>query len=185
LAIPDEQEETNVINGDITERLNAQLNRELFSAYFYLGLSASAESAGLKGAAAWFHAKYQEETAHALKFYRYLLDQGAEVVLSAIAEPPAGQSDLVSMFEETLAHEREVTAAINDIVDASLSAKDHATHIFLQWFVTEQIEEEATVSEILARLRLVGSRGEGLYMLDRELSDLAGQMTQQSAIPAG
>jgi ferritin len=173
-----------VITAPIAEQLNKQLNREFFSAYFYLSLSAAAQSEGLRGAAAWFHAKYEEETAHALKFYRYLLDQGADVTLPEIAAPPPKGAGLLEMFEKTLAHEQGVTAAVNDLVDAALSAKDHATHIFLQWFVTEQIEEEATVNDIIAQLRLVGPRGEGLYMIDKELAGLAAELTQGGPVPA-
>ena len=167
-----------MITPKIAEQINAQLNRELFSSYFYLGLSAAAETAGFKGTAAWFFAKHEEENAHAMKFYRYLLDQGAEVELRAISQPPAGHDGQLDLFEKTLEHEQGVTAAINDLVDAALTAKDHATNIFLQWFVTEQIEEEATVNDIIVRLRLVGDRGEGLYMMDKELAGLAVEMTQ-------
>ena len=173
-----------MITTPIAEDLNTQLNREFFSAYFYLSLSAAAEAEGLKGAAAWFFAKHQEETAHAMKFYRYLLDQGAGVELRAIAEPPRMQGGLLDMFEQTLRHEQGVTAAINELVDAALSGKDHATHIFLQWFVTEQIEEESTVNDIIARLRLVGNRGEGLYMIDKELADLAAEAAATVAAEA-
>ena len=173
-----------MINPSIAERLNAQLNRELFSSYFYLSLSAAAETAGFKGTAAWFFAKHEEEDAHAMKFYRYVLDQGAAVELQAISQPPSEHDGLLDLFEKTLEHEQGVTAAINDLVDASLTAKDHATHIFLQWFVTEQIEEEATVNDIIARLRLVGDRGEGLYMMDKELAGLAMELTQASGAAA-
>ena len=131
-----------MISKDMTTSLNAQINREMFSAYFYLGLSAQAEAANLKGAAAWFFAKHGEEMAHALKIYRYLVDQDAEVRLGGIAAPPAGSGGIMHMFEQTLAHERGVTQAINELVDAALQEKDHATNVFLQWFVTEQIEEE-------------------------------------------
>lgn len=119
-----------------------------------------------------------------MKLYRYLLDQGANVALLSIDEPPTTHDGLLDMFEKTLAHEQGVTASINDLVDAALGAKDHATHIFLQWFVTEQIEEEATVNDIIARLRLVGDRGEGLYMIDKELDGLASQMSQSPELQA-
>ncbi len=167
----------------ITEQINAQLNREFFSAYFYLSLSAAAESAGFKGAAAWFMAKHREENQHAMKLYRYLQDHDAAVVLGAIADPSGEYAGLLDMFEQTLQHERGVTEAINDLVDAALTARDHATHIFLHWFVTEQTEEEATVSDIIAQLKLVGERGEGLYLIDKELADVAATMNQALAAP--
>jgi ferritin len=165
----------------MTAQLNAQINRELYSAYFYLGLSAQADRANLKGAAAWFFAKHGEEMAHALKIYRYIIDQDAEARFSEIAAPPASSEGVMHMFEQTLAHEREVTGAINELVDKALQEKDHATNVFLQWFVTEQIEEEATVNDILGRLRLFGDKGQGLLMIDNELAGLARQMSQGPA----
>jgi ferritin len=174
-----------MISEDMGTRLNAQVNRELYSAYFYLALSAQAETANLKGAAAWFMAKHREEMAHALKIYRYLLDQDSTVVLGQVAAPPAGAMGVQQMFEATLAHEREVTSAINDLVDHALSGKDHATGIFLHWFVTEQIEEEATVKDILGRVRLFGDKGEGLLMIDNELAaaaKLMGQAVSSNAV---
>ena len=168
-----------MISNDMSEKLNDQINREMYSAYFYLGLSAQAETANLKGAAAWFFAKYGEEMEHALKIYRYLIDQDAAVSFSGIAAPPSSSEGVLDMFERTLAHEREVTGAINDLVDMALSEKDHATNVFLQWFVTEQIEEEATVNDILGRLRLFGDQGQGLLMIDNELAELAKQITPE------
>jgi len=159
-----------VISADIATRLNAQINREFYSAYFYLALSAQAEAGSLKGTAAWFAAKHREEMTHALKMYRYVLDQGATVQLAQIAAPPGETHGVLDMFERTLTHEREVTAAINDLVDHALSEKDHATNIFLQWFVTEQIEEEAAARAVLGRIRLAGSTGVGVLMVDQELA---------------
>lgn len=170
-----------MIQPDMIERLNRQTNREFYSAYFYLSLSAAAEAAGFRGSASWFMAKYHEENQHAMKMYRYLMDQGARVELGALEDPSDSYGSLLEMFEKTLAHEQGVTAAINDLVDAALTAKDHATHIFLQWYVTEQIEEEATVSDIISQLKLVGERGEGLYMIDKELGALAAAMNASSA----
>lgn len=170
-----------MISTAMAARMNAQINRELYSAYFYLGLSAQAEAANLKGTAAWFMAKHSEEMTHSLKMYRYLIDQDAAVRLSAVAAPPEEAADVLDMFERTLAHEREVTAAINDLVDHALSEKDHATNVFLQWFVTEQIEEEATVNDILGRLRLFGDQGQALLMIDNELAAVAKQMNQAVA----
>ena len=173
-----------MISSEMALRLNAQLNRELYSAYLYLGLSAKAEGMNLKGTAAWFTAKHTEEMTHAMKMYRYLVDQGAAVTLSAIAAPPPATDRVLGMFERTLAHEREVTAAINDLVDHALTEKDHATNIFLQWFVTEQIEEEAAVNDILGRLRLFGDQGQALLLMDNELAAVARQMAQAGAQPA-
>jgi ferritin len=170
-----------MISNGMTARINAQVNREFYSAYFYLGLSAQAETMNLKGTAAWFMAKHNEEMAHAMKMYRYLADQCATVALTEIAAPPAETDGVLRMFERTLSHEREVTSAINDLVDHALSEKDHATNIFLQWFITEQIEEEATLNDILGRLRLFGDQGQGLLMIDNELAATAKQMGQAAA----
>ena len=170
-----------MISNDMESRMNGQVNMELYSAYFYLALSSRAESGSLRGVSDWFMAKHFEEQAHAMKMYRYLKNQDAEVSLQPVAAPPADDLTVLQMLEATLAHEREVTVAIHGLVDHALAEKDHATSIFLQWFVTEQIEEEATVSDIIAQLRLVGDRGEGLYMIDKELGGLAAQMSQAPA----
>ncbi len=174
-----------MISTEMASRINAQINRELFSAYFYLGLSAQAESSNLTGTASWFLAKHGEEMAHALKMYRYLLDQDAAVELEAVSAPPAKTAGIMDMFERTMSHERSVTSAINDLVDHAAQEKDHATHIFLQWFVTEQIEEEATVNDILGRLRLFGDQGQGLLMIDNELAAAAKKISGATPAAAG
>ena len=170
-----------MISNDMATRLNAQVNMELYSAYFYLALSSQAESGSLKGVSNWFMAKHYEEQAHAMKMYRYLKDQDATIELQPVAAPPADDLTVQQMLEATLTHEREVTAAIHGLVDHALVEKDHATNAFLQWFVTEQIEEEATVNEVLGRLRLFGDKPEGLLMLDQELSGMAATMAQAGA----
>jgi ferritin len=167
-----------MISKHIAEELNKQLNREFFSAYFYLSLSANSEALGLKGFADWFMMKYQEENLHAMKIYRYIQEQSEPIKLLAIDQPPASFDNPLAMFEETLTHERTVTQHINELVDVAMSEKDHATHIFLQWFVTEQIEEEATVSEIIGKIKLVGNRGDSLFMLDNQVGEKAAQLSQ-------
>ncbi|ADC62143.1 ferritin [Allochromatium vinosum] len=174
-----------MISQAMAQRLSTQINRELYSAYFYLGLSAQAESMNLRGVAAWFFAKHGEEQTHALKMYRYLIDQGATVAFSDVAAPASVERGVLPMFERTLEHERSVTAAINELVDQALSEKDHATHIFLQWFITEQIEEEATVDDIIGRVRLFGDQGQSLLMIDNELGALAKQMATGAAPASG
>ena len=173
-----------MISDTMAARLNAQINREFYSAYLYLALSTEAEGMNLRGTGAWFLAKHHEEMLHAMKMVRYLLDQSAEVALTGVAAPPPKAQAVLGMFERTLKHERTVTAAINDLVDHALSEKDHATGIFLHWFVTEQIEEEATVNDILGRLRLFGDSGQGLLMLDNELAAAAQTMGQASGATA-
>lgn len=173
-----------MITSAMAAQLSAQINREFYSAFLYLSLSTEAEAMNLRGTAAWFLAKHGEEQMHARKMVRYLLDQGAQVSLAGIEGPPAPAGSVLGMFERTLAHERSVTASINDLVDHALSEKDHATNIFLHWFVTEQIEEEATVADFLGRLRLFGDRGEGLLMIDNELAAAASTMNQPAAAAA-
>jgi ferritin len=173
-----------MISKDMAASINAQINRELHSAYFYLGLAAQAEASSLKGTAAWFFAKHGEELAHAHKMYRYLVDQDAAIRFTEVAAPPAGSEGVTDMFEQTLAHERGVTAAINAIVDQALDEKDHATNAFLQWYVTEQIEEEATVNDILGRLRVFGDQGQGLLMIDNELAGIAQQIDRTTGATA-
>ena len=129
-----------MITNDMASRMSDQLNMELYSAYFYLALSSRAETGSLKGISDWFMAKHFEEQAHAMKIYHYLKDQDVDIQLQAITAPPAEEMSVLQMLEATLEHEREVTTAINELVDHALSEKDHATNIFLQWFVTEQIE---------------------------------------------
>ena len=172
-----------MLKSHIAEQINKQINREFFSAYFYLDMSANAENTGFKGVASWFMAKYHEENEHAMKMYRYMLDHGAQVVLDTIDDPSGTYQGPLDMFEKTLQHEQGVTMAINDLVDTAMGAKDHATYIFLQWFVTEQTEEEATVNDIIDQLKLVGERGEGLYMIDKELSTLAAKMNPDAGNP--
>jgi ferritin len=133
-------------------------------------MSAYSTSIGLKGFANWFMVQYQEEMAHAMKFYDYINAQGEQVKLEAIDQPPTIFESPLDMFEKTLKHEQFVTKRIHDLVDLSIKERDHATNIFLQWFVTEQIEEEGNDNDILAKLKLVGKKGEGLLMLDKELA---------------
>jgi len=158
-----------MLSKKMTDALNGQINKEMYSAYLYLSMSAWAENKGFKGFANWFRVQYQEETVHAMKIYHYLQEQGAAVVLDAIEKPPSEFKTLLGAFEETLKHEQFITKSIHELVDLAISEKDHATSIFLQWFVTEQVEEEANDNEIIGKLQLIGDKGHGLFMVDREL----------------
>lgn len=158
-----------MISEAMVQALNVQVNKEMFSSYLYLSMSAFAASEGYKGAANWFRFQAQEETSHAMKFFNYIESQGARPVLKAIEEPAARFDSYQDLFEKALAHEQFITKSINELADLARNEKDHATEIFLQWFVTEQIEEEENVNEILDTLRMIGPQG-NLYMLDRELN---------------
>ncbi len=159
-----------MISKKMVEALNKQLNNELYSAYLYLSMSSYTTHIGLKGAANWFMVQYQEEMVHAMKFYDYINSQGEHAQLAAIAAPPVEFGSLLSMFEQTLKHEQFITRCINDLMDLAVKEKDHATQIFLQWFVTEQIEEEGNDNDMIAKLKLVGDSPQGLMMLDAQMA---------------
>jgi len=159
-----------MLNQRMVEALNTQLNKEIYSAYLYLSMSAYSSFIGLKGFANWFMVQYQEEMVHAMKIYNYVDSQGVQVKLMAIEQPPTEFESALEMFEKTLEHEKFITKSINDLVNLAIEEKDHATNIFLQWFVTEQIEEEGNDNDIISKLKLVGDKGNGLFMIDRELA---------------
>lgn len=159
-----------MLSKKLKDALNSQLNKELYSAYLYLSMSSYAGSIGLKGSANWFLVQYQEEMVHAMKFFTYLNSRGEHTELAAITAPPAEFASLLDMFEQTLTHELFITASLNDLTDLTLGEKDHATHIFMQWFITEQIEEEENDRDIIGKLKLIGDNGQGLLMLDNELA---------------
>jgi len=152
------------------DALNEQINKEIYSAYLYLSMSAHSTFVGLKGFANWFMVQYQEEMLHTMKIYDYINDQGGKVTLKDVAQPPTEFGSPLEMFEKTLEHEKFVTKRINNLFNLAIEEKDHASNIFLQWFVTEQIEEEANDNEIISKLKLVGKDGNGLFMIDRELA---------------
>ena len=158
-----------MINQKVCSALNKQLNNEMYSAYLYLSMSSYAGSIGLKGSANWFMVQYQEEMVHAMKFYNFINSRGVHVELGAISSPPSEFRSLLDMMEKTLAHEEFITSSIYELVDLALAERDHATHIFLQWYVTEQVEEEENDRDIIGKLKLIGDNGQGLLMLDAEL----------------
>ena len=158
-----------MLSNNMLSALNKQINKEIYSAYLYMSMSAYSQYTGLKGFANWFMVQYNEEMEHAMKIYTYVNDQGEQVKLIAIDEPPVEFDSPLDMFEKTLDHEKFITKSINELVDIAIAEKDHATVIFLQWFVTEQIEEEGNDNDIINQLKLVGDNGNGLIMLDREL----------------
>ncbi len=157
-----------MLSKKIEKALNEQINAEFYSAYLYLSMASFLNSQNLIGFSNWMRVQFEEEQFHAMKFFDYVLERGGEVKLKAIEKPPHKWKDIIDVFEYTKKHEQEVTKMINDLVDLAISEKDHATVNFLQWFVEEQVEEEATVDEILAQLKLVEGKGSGLFMLDRE-----------------
>lgn len=162
-----------MISEKMTGALNEQINREMYSAYLYMSMSSHCSAIGLKGFANWFMVQYHEEMVHAMKLYEYVLRQAGAVTLKAIAEPPREFKSALDMFEKTLEHERFITASINERMDLAISERDHATQIFLQWYINEQVEEEENDNDIITQLKLIGDNPQGLLMLDRELAGRA------------
>ncbi len=149
--------------------LNDQVQAELYSAYLYLAMAAYFEDLGLGGMSNWMTIQFQEEQSHAMKFFHYIVERRGRVELQALAKPEKEWASPLAAFEAALAHERMITGRIGDLASLALAEKDHATHNMLQWFISEQVEEEATVDNIVNQLRLVGEKGPGLYMIDREM----------------
>jgi ferritin len=159
-----------MLSEKIQNALNGQLHAELYSSYLYLSMNAYFKSINLDGFANWMYAQAQEEMMHAMKFYEFVNQRGGRVLLSAIEAPPTDWDSLQAVFEDTLKHEQKVTGLINDLVEVAMAERDHATQIFLQWFVTEQVEEEESVGNVLEQLKLLGDAKGGLFMMDRELA---------------
>ncbi len=158
-----------MLSKTVCSALNKQMNNEMFSAFLYLNMSAAANEMGFKGVANWFSVQYQEEMVHFMKFYAYINSQGAQAIVDKMAKPASSFPSLMNFFQETLKHEQFITKSINELTELAVNEKDHATQIFLQWFVTEQIEEEENDREIIGKLKLIGDNGYGLLMLDNEL----------------
>ena len=159
-----------MIKKEVLAAINEQINAESYSAFLYLSMSAYFEEMGLSGFGHWMKIQYQEEAAHALKFFNYLTERNGKVVLKAIAQVPVDFEGIVDIFEKTLAHENHVTELIDHLMDVAVAANDHATQSFLKWFVDEQVEEEANVEKILATLKLINGQGNGIFMMDREMN---------------
>ena len=153
----------------ILKSLNDQINAEMFSSYLYLSMEAYFQSISLKGFAAWMRVQAQEEMMHGMKFYDFVNERGGKVTLEAIAKPETTWATPLAAFEAVLKHEEHVTSLINNLVDLAISEKDHASNNFLQWFVAEQVEEEASASEVVEKLKLIKDNPSGLFMVDAEL----------------
>lgn len=159
-----------MISKKVEDAINAQINAELWSAYLYLSMSANFEAAGRKGIANWYKVQFQEEQAHAEIFMNHLYARGGRVVLQPIDGVPAHWDSPLAAFTDTLAHEQKVTALINNLYSIAEEEKDYAARGMLDWFVSEQVEEEETAQDLIDRFALVGDNGYGIYMLDQELA---------------
>src|SRR3989304_1501480 len=162
-----------MIRQKVETALNEQMKKEFYSAYLYLSMAAHFESLNFKGFANWMRIQSQEEYGHALKIFQHLTERSGKVVLQQIETPPSRWDSPKKVFEDAYQHEQKVTQSISDLVELSRAEKDHPTEIFLQWFVKEQVEEEASAYEIVQKLQLVGNEGGALFMLDSELKKRA------------
>ncbi len=154
----------------IEKALNDQINAELYSAYLYYAMAAYFDSINLVGFASWMKIQVQEELAHVQKFYDFINERNGRVNLGAVDQPALEWETPLTAFEAAYNHEVMVSGLINDLVDLSIKESDHATNNFLQWFVSEQVEEEATADDIVNKLNMVGGQGAGMFMLDQEMA---------------
>ena len=159
-----------MLSPKIEKAFNDQMNFETYSANIYMSMAAWFDAKNLKGFANWMKVQYQEEMFHATKFYGYINDRGGRVLLSGSPDLPTEWDSPLAIFQHALEHERIVTGRINDLVNLAIELKDHASANFLQWYVAEQVEEEANVEAVIQQLTLMASAPGGLFMLDRELA---------------
>ena len=162
-----------MINKIVEEAINEQIKNEFYSAFAYLSMSGYCEHKNLAGFAHWLRLQYEEETAHALRLFDFLNDRGGKVDLRKLEKPPVEFSSQLELFEKVLAHEQKVTKMINDLYALSVKENDYPTQVEMQWFITEQVEEEKNASNIVEQLKLAGDNNTVLLMLDRELGGRA------------
>ncbi len=158
-----------MIGKAIEKAINEQINAEMYSFYLYLAMSAHLHESNFPGLAAWMRAQAKEEMTHAEKLFDFVHERGGAVALAAIEQPKGEWPTVLAAFAAAQAHEQHITKRINTLMDKAITAKDHATANFLQWFVKEQVEEEATLEPIVARLKAIGDHVGALYYLDHEL----------------
>jgi ferritin len=158
-----------MISQKMQDALNDQVAYEFYSAHIYLSMSAYLEANDLPGFANWMRIQYQEEVAHAEKLLDYVIERDGRAILTNWEAPPTDWKSTLHAFEDALAHEQKVTARFNGHMDLAIAEKDHASQIFLQWFVNEQVEEESSVKAIIQQLKMLGDSKAGLFQVDREL----------------
>jgi len=158
-----------MLSKKMSEALNKQINAELYSSYLYLSMAAYFESANMGGMASWMRIQAEEEKAHAMKFFDFIVDRGGRVALEAIGAPETEWASPLAAFEGAYAHEQKVTGMIDKLVKLAKDEGDAATDIFLQWFVTEQVEEEKSADDVVQKLKMVKDTPHALLTMDREL----------------
>ncbi len=164
-----------MIGKAMQDAMNEQINKELFSSYLYLSMAAYFEDKNLPGFANWMRIQADEERGHAMKFYDFLLERGGRVLLNAIDAPKTDWTSSLEVAEEVAAHEAKVTASINALYELALKEKDYPAQVMLQWFISEQVEEEKNAAEIVANLKLIEARGTAVLMLDHRLAKRGGE----------
>ncbi|MFQ3675174.1 MAG: ferritin [Endomicrobiia bacterium] len=163
-----------MLKPQIEKELNNQLNRESFSAYLYLSMAAYFENENLKGFAHWLKVQAKEETGHAMKFFNHIIERNGKVSLEKIDAPKTVWNSPLEAFQDAYEHEKKITNFINEILEIAKSEKDYATDNFLQWFVSEQVEEEAQTLEIVQKLKQINASVGGLLVLDHHLGKREG-----------
>ncbi len=158
-----------MLSRKIVDRINLQINREMYSAYLYMAMSAKMNNDGYKGVATWMMTQYHEEMYHAMKLYGYLQSQGASPALAKIDAPVVKAKNLKELFDASLEHEKFVTGSIKELLELALAEKDYATENLVRWYVDEQVEEEQNVVDILQTIDMMGESKQGLFMLNIEL----------------
>jgi len=158
-----------MIHKSIEDALNTQINLEQYSSQLYVAMSAHCDSKSFRGFGHWLRVQAQEETAHAMKLVTFVLDRGGQLELKPLSAPPKDFGTIIQVFEKILEHEKSITTSINALFELSRQQKDYASEITLQWYVTEQVEEEANVGQILEQLRAVGEKGGGIWYLDSKM----------------
>ena len=166
-----------MLSQKIEDALNEQVKKEGYSSNLYLSMASWAEKNGFAGIAQWMYAQANEERIHMLKIIEYINDRGGHAIISAMEQPPVEHGSVKEMFEAVMKHEQFITDSINQIVGLTMEEKDFTTHNWIQWFVTEQIEEEASVSTILDKLNMSGI--ENMYLFDRDIMGLRGTAAAQ------
>lgn len=164
-----------MLSKPLSDLLNAQINHELYSSYLYLAMSAYCESNNYPGFAKWMHVQSSEETKHAMKIYSHVHELGGTVTLLKIEQPPADFKSPSILFQQALEHERKISGLITSLYEAAIKEKSYPTQIMLEWFITEQVEEEKTAADIVAQFKMVGDTPVSIMMMDRQLGLRSGQ----------
>lgn len=167
-----------MLSEKLKKQLNEQITKEAASFYLYMGMASWCESRGLSGAGQFLRGHADEELNHMKKIYHYVLEKGAMAEMGDIQKPRQDYNDILELFQDTLKHEQYITSSINEIVETAFAEKDFATFNFLQWFVSEQHEEENLVQSIVDKIKLIGVEGQGLYLIDKEIDTVAQNYAQ-------